>query len=129
MLMDRIDMVMLKTCPFLAAGVLAGAVYWTAITYGAVTIMQVVKSVHIDDNGDSTVCFYISVEHFQVVGLEEGLQIMGQTHTLVLIVGLPAIPVMLIFGKMIRWEETALLVLRRYASKIPILKYILPSFM
>lgn len=54
---------------------------------------------------------------------------MGQAHTLVLIVGLPAIPVMLIFGKMVRWEETALLLLRKYTPKIPILKYILPSFM
>lgn len=54
---------------------------------------------------------------------------MSQAHTLVLIVGLPAIPVMLIFGKMIRWEETALLILRKYTPKIPILKYFLPSFM
>lgn len=41
MFLDRVDTVILKICPFLAAGVLAGAVYWTAITYGAITIMQV----------------------------------------------------------------------------------------
>lgn len=103
MFLDTVDTVILKMCPFLAAGVLAGAVYWTAITYGAITVMQ-------------------------VVGHEEGLAVMGQAHTLVLIVGLPAIPVMLIFGKMVRWEETALLLLRKYTPKIPILKYILPSF-
>ncbi|XP_065212396.1 E3 ubiquitin-protein ligase MARCHF5-like [Planococcus citri] len=103
MFLDTVDTVILKVCPFLAAGVLAGAVYWTAITYGAITIMQ-------------------------VVGHEEGLAVMGQAHALVLIVGLPAIPVMLIFGKMVRWEETALIVLRKYTPKIPILKYILPSF-
>ncbi|KAK7586134.1 hypothetical protein V9T40_004010 [Parthenolecanium corni] len=103
MFLDTVDTIMLKMSPFLAAGVLAGAVYWTAITYGAITIMQ-------------------------VVGHEEGLQVMSQAHTLVLIVGLPAIPVMLIFGKMIRWEETALLILRKYTPKIPILKYFLPSF-
>ncbi|XKL60297.1 hypothetical protein PGB90_001313 [Kerria lacca] len=103
MFLDTIDTIILKMCPFLAAGVLAGAVYWTAITYGAITIMQ-------------------------VVGHEEGLTVMGQAHTLVLIIGLPAIPVMLIFGKMVRWEETALLLIRKYTPKIPILKYILPSF-
>lgn len=41
MFLDTVDTVMLKMSPFLAAGVLAGAVYWTAITYGAITIMQV----------------------------------------------------------------------------------------
>lgn len=41
MFLDTVDTVILKVCPFLAAGVLAGAVYWTAITYGAITIMQV----------------------------------------------------------------------------------------
>lgn len=41
MFLDSVDTAILKICPFLAAGVLAGAVYWTAITYGAITIMQV----------------------------------------------------------------------------------------
>lgn len=43
--LDRIDALIYKVCPFVAAGVVVGAIYWTAVTYGAITTMQV--------------CFYI----------------------------------------------------------------------
>ena len=39
--LDMIDRIICKACPFLAGGILVGSVYWTAVTYGAVTIMQV----------------------------------------------------------------------------------------
>lgn len=39
--LDLADRIILKTCPFLAGGILIGSVYWTAVTYGAVTVMQV----------------------------------------------------------------------------------------
>jgi E3 ubiquitin-protein ligase MARCH5 len=39
--LDMIDRIICKSCPFLAGGILVGSVYWTAVTYGAVTIMQV----------------------------------------------------------------------------------------
>lgn len=35
------DRILNRFCPFLAGGILVGSVYWTAVTYGAVTIMQV----------------------------------------------------------------------------------------
>ena len=41
--MDIIDRVIYKVCPFIAGGVFIGSVYWTAVTYGAVTVMQVLE--------------------------------------------------------------------------------------
>lgn len=39
--MDIIDKVIFKMCPFVAGGIFIGTVYWTMVTYGAVTVMQV----------------------------------------------------------------------------------------
>lgn len=41
--LDRVDAFIYKVCPFVAAGVVVGSIYWTAVTYGAVTVMQVCK--------------------------------------------------------------------------------------
>ena len=41
MVMDLIDEFISRSCPFVAAGVVIGSVYWTAVTFGAVTVMQV----------------------------------------------------------------------------------------
>ena len=42
--MDVADKVICKLCPFVAGGIFLGSVYWTAVTYGAVTIMQVLQN-------------------------------------------------------------------------------------
>ena len=42
--LDLADRLISKACPFAAAGIMVGSIYWTAVTYGAVTVMQV----HID---------------------------------------------------------------------------------
>lgn len=39
--MDIADKIIYKMCPFVAGGMFIGSVYWTAVTYGAVTVMQV----------------------------------------------------------------------------------------
>ena len=39
--MEKADRFIYKTCPFVAGGIFIGSVYWTAVTYGAVTVMQV----------------------------------------------------------------------------------------
>ena len=39
--MEKVDRFIYKTCPFVAGGIFIGSVYWTAVTYGAVTVMQV----------------------------------------------------------------------------------------
>jgi len=40
-MMDVTDRIISKLCPFIAGGIFIGSVYWTAVTYGAVTVMQV----------------------------------------------------------------------------------------
>lgn len=51
---------------------------------------------------------------------------MEQADPLVLLIGLPAIPIALIVGKLIRWEDTVLAFIRNYLSRVPLIKYILP---
>ncbi|MGH0118606.1 UNVERIFIED_CONTAM: hypothetical protein FKN15_050115 [Acipenser sinensis] len=38
--LDLADRLISKACPFAAAGIMVGSIYWTAVTYGAVTVMQ-----------------------------------------------------------------------------------------
>ncbi|RZF47213.1 hypothetical protein LSTR_LSTR004922 [Laodelphax striatellus] len=102
-LLDAVDNVVYKVCPFVAAGIVVGSIYWTAVTYGAVTVMQ-------------------------VVGNKEAMNMMDQVDPLVLLVGLPAIPIVLILGKMVRWEDTVLTFIRRHSNKVPLLKYLMPSY-
>lgn len=42
--LDLADRLISKACPFAAAGIMVGSIYWTAVTYGAVTVMQVLSS-------------------------------------------------------------------------------------
>ncbi|XP_005991605.1 E3 ubiquitin-protein ligase MARCH5 isoform X2 [Latimeria chalumnae] len=84
------------------AGIMVGSIYWTAVTYGAVTVMQ-------------------------VVGHKEGLDVMERADPLFLLIGLPTIPVMLILGKMIRWEDYVLRLWRKYSNKLQILNSIFPG--
>ncbi|XP_046973029.1 E3 ubiquitin-protein ligase MARCHF5 [Vanessa cardui] len=100
-LLDALEEITYKISPFIAGGVLLGSIYWIAITYGAVTVMQ-------------------------VVGHREGLEMMESADPLVLLVLLPTIPVTLISAKMYNWEDSVLLFLRKYCAKIPALAYILP---
>lgn len=32
--MDSVDALISKVCPFVAAGIVVGSIYWTAVTYG-----------------------------------------------------------------------------------------------
>ena len=48
-----------------------GSLYWTGVTFGAVTVMQAVE----------------------------------RSDPLFLLVALPLVPVVLVMGKMVRWEE------------------------
>uniref|UniRef100_A0A2D4HFB5 Uncharacterized protein n=1 Tax=Micrurus lemniscatus lemniscatus TaxID=129467 RepID=A0A2D4HFB5_MICLE len=82
---------------------MVGSIYWTAVTYGAVTVMQ-------------------------VVGHKEGLDVMERADPLFLLIGLPTIPVMLILGKMIRWEDYVLRLWRKYSNKLQILNSIFPGW-
>jgi E3 ubiquitin-protein ligase MARCH5 len=63
-----------------------------------------------------------------VVGYTEGMSLMESADPLVLLVGLPVIPVLLILGKMVRWEDKALRFLRSSVRRVPFLSYFLPAF-
>lgn len=95
-IMDVFDGIIYKICPFLTAGIMLSSVYWSGVTYGAVTVLQ-------------------------ILGHKEGLNYMEQIDPLVLLLGLPTIPVMLILGKMVHWEDFVLRTWRRHSSKIPLL--------
>ena len=64
---------------------------------------------------------------FQVLGHKEGLNVMEQADPLFLLIGLPTIPVMLILGKMVRWEDYLLRLWRKHSPKLPLLNYFFNS--
>lgn len=77
----------------------------------------------------SVVCvMFVNYMHvYQVVGHKEGLDVMERADPLFLLIGLPTIPVMLILGKMIRWEDYVLRLWRKYSNKLQILNSIFPG--
>ncbi|XP_066929816.1 E3 ubiquitin-protein ligase MARCHF5-like [Clytia hemisphaerica] len=81
-----------RVAPVAAAGAVVGSLYWSAVTFGAVTVMQ-------------------------ILGHKEGLQVMEGADPLFLLVALPTIPLGLILGKMIRWEDKVLHLWREYSPK------------
>ncbi|XP_070621606.1 E3 ubiquitin-protein ligase MARCHF5-like [Erythrolamprus reginae] len=100
--LQQVDRILSKVSPFAAAGIVVGTLYWSAVTYGAVTVMQ-------------------------VVGHKKGLDVMERADPLFLLMGLPTIPVMLVLGKMIRWEDYVLRVWRKYSSKLQVLHSWVPG--
>ncbi|KAM3600262.1 uncharacterized protein V6R79_020343 [Siganus canaliculatus] len=94
--LQQIDRALTRVSPFASVGIVVGTVYWSAVTYGAVTVMQ-------------------------VVGHKKGLYVMERADPLFLLMGLPTIPVVLVLGKMIRWEDYVVRLWQRYSyrSKIP----------
>jgi len=80
---DLFEKLVVKTCPYLAGGFFVGAMYWSAVTYGAITVMQ-------------------------VMGNKEGLAMMEESDPIFLLVGLPTIPAGLVLAKLTRWEDYVL---------------------
>lgn len=105
LVMERFDTMIKCLSPFLAAGILVGSLYWSAVTFGAVTVLQ-------------------------VVGQQDGLEMMEHADPLVMLIGLPAIPVGLVLGRMVRWEDMVLRVMqnrRGMVRKFPLLSWLLPT--
>ncbi|XP_054082054.1 E3 ubiquitin-protein ligase MARCHF5 [Zeugodacus cucurbitae] len=103
-LLEAFDNIIKRLSPFLAAGIFVGSLYWTAVTYGAVTFLQ-------------------------IVGHKKGLALMENGDPLILLLGLPAIPVGLILGRMIRWEDAVIRLIRNrrsVARKFPLMNFIIP---
>lgn len=100
--LEAVDTLIRRSSPFLAAGVFVGSLYWTSVTYGAITVLQ-------------------------VLGHNEGLEILEGTDHIFLMVALPAIPVCLVLGRMIRWEDYILRYLQnRQRKNYRMLSLILP---
>merc|ERR1719411_1324279 len=102
-ILDSGDMLIQKLCPIITGGVCVGSIYWTMVTFGAVTVMQ-------------------------TYGHDRSVIVMERADPMVLLVSLPLIPIGLIIGQMIRWEETALHFLRVTVPKTPVVRSIMPSF-
>ncbi|CAD6993168.1 E3 ubiquitin-protein ligase MARCH5 [Ceratitis capitata] len=103
-LLEAFDNLIKRLSPFLAAGIFVGSLYWTAVTYGAVTFLQ-------------------------IVGHKNGLALMENGDPLILLIGLPAIPVGLVLGRMIRWEDAVIKLIRNrrnVARKLPLMNLIIP---
>ncbi|KAH8381257.1 hypothetical protein KR093_000721 [Drosophila rubida] len=103
--LEAMDNIVKRLSPFLAAGFFVGSLYWTAVTYGAVTFLQ-------------------------IVGHEHGMSIMEAGDPLILLIGLPAIPVGLILGRLIRWEDALLRLIRNRGTvmrKFPFVNFIYPN--
>ncbi|XP_063715403.1 E3 ubiquitin-protein ligase MARCHF5-like [Symsagittifera roscoffensis] len=82
-----------KSCPILSAGVAAGAIYWTSVSYGAFTLMQ-------------------------ILGAREGLELLEKGDPLFLLIGMPAIPVCLVLGKLVKWEDLVLKLWRKHSKRV-----------
>lgn len=102
-LLDALDKLVGRLCPVVAGGVCVGSLYWTCVTYGAVTVMQ-------------------------VAGHNDGLTLMENSDPLLLLVSLPLVPLGLVLGKMVKWQEPVLHFLRAHLPHLQITRYILPAF-
>lgn len=86
--------------PLAAITCIVGSIYWSAVCFGAFTVMQ-------------------------VLGKESGKTMIEQSDPVVLLVGLPSIPVALILSKLIRWEDQLLKLWYKNNFRFPLLGYIL----
>jgi len=102
-ILDALDKLVGRLCPVIAGGVCVGSLYWTCVTYGAVTVMQ-------------------------VAGHDQGLKLMETADPLLLLVSLPLVPLGLVLGKMVRWQEPLLQGLRAYLPMVPLTRFLLPVF-
>ncbi|CAF91014.1 unnamed protein product, partial [Tetraodon nigroviridis] len=124
--LDLADRLISKAGPFAAAGIMVGSIYWTAVHLRS-------RDRHAGTASSCTtpacarVCVTAPLLRPQVVGHKEGLDVMERADPLFLLIGLPTIPVMLILGKMIRWEDYVLRLWRKYSSKLQILNSIFPG--
>uniref|UniRef100_A0A914WS79 E3 ubiquitin-protein ligase MARCHF5 n=1 Tax=Plectus sambesii TaxID=2011161 RepID=A0A914WS79_9BILA len=91
-MLENMDRFVARACPLLTGGVILGSVYWSAVTYGAVTIME-------------------------ILGYKRALHVMEKTDPMVLIIGLPTIPILLVVGRMIRYEEALVRIVDRTVNR------------
>ncbi|XP_020803913.1 E3 ubiquitin-protein ligase MARCH5-like [Drosophila serrata] len=87
MALEALDIVISGMCSLLTSGIIVCWLYWTAVTFGAVTFLQ-------------------------VVGHDNGMAIMQSSDPILLLIGLPIIPIGLIVSRLIRWDDAILHVIQ-----------------
>ncbi|KAH8306541.1 hypothetical protein KR018_009719, partial [Drosophila ironensis] len=86
--LDRLDKTYERLCPSVLMGILAATVYFSAVTYGAVTLLE-------------------------LAGYETGMRLLQEDPTLLMIL-LPSVPTVLLLGRMVRWDDCLVHWLRRH---------------
>eukprot|EP00794_Sanderia_malayensis_P005221 gene5221-5877_t len=92
-IIDYTDKLFNRISPIVAGGVVLGSLYWSAVTYGAITIVQ-------------------------TMGHKNALEMMEKEDPLFLLVFLPIIPFGLILLRMIKWEDYLLELWRKHSAKL-----------
>ncbi len=101
-LIEKLDQLINKLCPYVATCVFIGSVFWTTVTYGAMTVMQVLDQ-------------------------KDAFKVMDQADPLIMLIALPSIPIMLVLCRFIKWEEFLLKYWRKYSNKLPVLNILLQN--
>ncbi|CAM1331111.1 MARCH5 (predicted) [Pycnogonum litorale] len=97
LILDFTEQLISEVCLLMTVALLVGSVYWTAVTCGGLTIIQ-------------------------VFGKDEAFRLMDDADPLTLLLGLPTIPIMLIVCKLIHWEEYVLRVCRHHWCMGPFIR-------
>ena len=63
----------------------------------------------------------------QLMGHKEGLLFLEEADIIIILVGLPIIPVVLLLSKLIRWEDYLLRLWRKHSPKLPFINYLFPN--
>lgn len=87
-LLELLDEGVGRACPLLAGILLLASLYWSAVTYGALTVLQ-------------------------VLGPRDGLLWLEQGDPLLLLVALPSIPAALLLGRALPWDRCLYSLLQR----------------
>ncbi len=66
-------------------------------------------------------CF-ISDKYFQIFGYKKGVNAIEKTNPFFLLISLPAIPYLFVYGRVIKWDETLLRFWRKRSGKFSLHK-------
>lgn len=96
--LELLDKTVSAFSPYLVGTIFLSSVYWSAFSFGALTVLQ-------------------------TMGFERGRAIIESSDPITLFVMLPAVPVILILSKFVNWEDHYLRLWRNHHKSLPILKF------
>ena len=111
--LDSTELLIHRVCPIVAGGVCVGSLYWTCVTFGAVTLMQTLGQnrclILMERAGRISITVNTRVNDLNPSHIIKSCRLstiaIVISDPLFLLVSLPLIPVGLVLGKMVRWEE------------------------